>query len=62
MIRKHPDIIAAALLLLGFGIYSCAREARILRIVPVGRVAASHAICRTFSHVASLRSVRSVRY
>jgi hypothetical protein len=56
MIRKNVDVIAIGVLLCGIGIYSRAREARIVEVIPNQRIAlAQGGLCRAFSALQGLR-------
>lgn len=47
MIRKNVDVIAIAVLLCGIALYSRAREARIVEVIPKQRIALSQgSLCR----------------
>jgi hypothetical protein len=47
MIRKNVDVIAIAVLLCGIALYSRAREARIVEVIPKQRIALSQGgLCR----------------
>jgi hypothetical protein len=47
MIRKNVDVIAIAVLLCGIALYSRAREARIVEVIPIQRIALSKgSLCR----------------
>ena len=59
MIRKNVDIIAIAVLLCGVALYSHAREARILEVIPNKRIAlADGKLCRAFSAIHGLRRIQ----
>ena len=56
MIRKNVDIIAVAVLLTGMAIYSRAREARIVEVIPKQRIAlAQGSVCRALSAIHGFR-------
>jgi hypothetical protein len=58
MIRRNIDLIAVLVLLCGFGLYSRAREARIVEVVANKRIAlARGGACHIFSALQQLRSI-----
>jgi len=59
MIRKNVDVIAIAVLLCGIGLYSLAREARVLEVIPNRRIALSQgSLCRAFGAIQNLRRIQ----
>ena len=61
MIRKNVDIIAICVLLFGIAVYSRAREARILEVIPNKRIAVSQgSACRLFTALQHLRRIQVV--
>jgi hypothetical protein len=59
MIRKNVDIIAIAVLLCGMALYSRAREARIVEVIPNKRIAFSDgSLCRAFDAIHGLRRIQ----
>ena len=59
MIRKNVDVIAIAVLLCGIALYSRAREARILEVVPNKRIAfADGKLCHAFDALHNLRRIQ----
>jgi hypothetical protein len=63
MIRKNVDVIAVIVLLCGIGLYSRAREARILEIIPNKRIALSEgSLCRTFEAFQHLQRIQFTRH
>ncbi len=62
MIRKNVDVIAILLLLFGIALYSRARQARVLEIVPKQRIAISQgAACRAFGALHNLRRIQFIK-
>ena len=58
MIRKNVDVIAIAVLLCGIALYSRAREARIVEVIPKQRIALSQgSLCRAFSAIHDFRRI-----
>lgn len=52
MIRKNVDVIAIAVLLCGIALYSRAREARIVEVIPKQRIAFTQgSLCRAFGAI-----------
>ena len=58
MIRKNIDIIAVFVLLCGIGLYSRAREARILEVIPNKRIALSRGMCPVSSVLHQLSRIQ----
>jgi hypothetical protein len=59
MIRKNVDVIAVTVLLCGIGLYSRAREARIVEVIPNKRIAlAQGTLCRTFGAIQRIQRVQ----
>jgi hypothetical protein len=59
MIRKNVDVIAIAVLLCGIALYSRAREARILEVIPNKRIAFTDGKrCPAFEAIQSLRRIQ----
>ena len=62
MIRKNVDIIAVAVLLCGLALYSRAREARIVQVIPKQRIALSHgSVCRALQALHGLQRIQFTR-
>jgi hypothetical protein len=59
MIRKNVDVIAIVVLLCGIALYSSARQARILEVVPNKRIAlANGSLCRAVGAIQGLRRIK----
>ena len=59
MIRKNIDVIAIAVLLCGIALYSRAREARLVQVIPNQRIAVSETgLCRAFSTMQGIRRIQ----
>ncbi len=62
MIRKNVDVIAITVLLFGIALYSHARQARVLEIIPNQRIAVSQgAACRAFGALHNLRRIQFIK-
>lgn len=62
MIRKHVDLIAIGVLLLGIAAYSSARRAMLIEVVPYKRIALSQSLVRAFSCHRTVRVSRAQRF
>jgi hypothetical protein len=52
MIRKNVDVIAVTVLLCGIALYTRAREARIVEVIPKQRIALTEgSLCRAFGAI-----------
>ena len=59
MIRKNVDVIAIVVLLCGIALYSRAREARIVEVIPNKRIAvANGGLCRAVGALQGLRRIQ----
>ena len=58
MIRKNVDVIAIAVLLCGLALYSRAREAALIQVIPNRRIALKQrTMCSAFSALHELRRI-----
>jgi len=58
MIRKNVDVVAITVLLCGIGLYSRARDARIVDVIPKQRIALSQgSLCRAFAAMQHMRRI-----
>jgi hypothetical protein len=63
MIRRNVDVIAVTVLLCGIGLYTRARDARILEVIPNKRIALSEgSLCRTFGAFQHLQRIQFNRH
>jgi hypothetical protein len=63
MIRKNVDVIAVTVLLCGIGLYSRAREARIVEVIPNKRIALSEgSLCRTLGAFQHFQRIQYTRH